>query len=34
VITDTPYIVPYQVREDTVEILRVFHGARKWAEKF
>jgi toxin ParE1/3/4 len=34
VVTGTPYIVPYQVREDTVEILRVFHGARKWAEKF
>jgi toxin ParE1/3/4 len=34
VITGTPYIVPYRVREDTVEILRVFQGARKWPEKF
>ena len=33
VVTGTPYIVPYRVREDTVEILRVFHGARKWPEK-
>jgi toxin ParE1/3/4 len=34
VITGTPYIVPYRVREDAVEILRVFHGARKWMQKF
>lgn len=30
VIADTPYIVPYRIRGLTVEILRVFHGARKW----
>jgi plasmid stabilization system protein ParE len=24
--------VPYRVREETVEILRVFHTARKWPE--
>jgi toxin ParE1/3/4 len=34
VITGTPYIIPYRVRGDTVEILRVFHAARKWPEKF
>ena len=34
VVTATPYIVPYRVRSDTVEILRVFHAARKWPEKF
>ncbi len=34
VITGTPYIVPYRVRTNTVEILRVFHAARKWPEKF
>ena len=26
----TPYIIPYRVREDRVEVLRVFHTARKW----
>ena len=31
-IAGTPYIVPYRVRRSTVEILRVFHGARKWAK--
>jgi toxin ParE1/3/4 len=33
IVTGTPYIVPYRVRDDTVEILRVFHGARRWPEK-
>ncbi len=31
VVTGTPYIVPYRVRGDAVEILRVFHTARKMA---
>jgi toxin ParE1/3/4 len=30
VITGTSYVVPYQVRGGSVEILRVFHAARKW----
>jgi toxin ParE1/3/4 len=30
VVAGTPYIVPYRVRGQTVEILRVFHAARKW----
>lgn len=30
VVPDTPYIIPYRVREGRVEILRVFHAARKW----
>ena len=34
VISGTPYIVPYRIRADTVEVLRVFHGARKWPAKF
>lgn len=34
VVPNTPYIVPYRVRKDTVEILRVFHEARKWPDKF
>jgi len=34
VINGTVYIVPYRVRDETVEILRVFHAARKWPEKF
>ena len=33
VVSGTPYIVPYRVRGDAVEILRVFHAARKWPDK-
>lgn len=29
VIERYPYIIPYRVRENTVEILRVFHTSRK-----
>ena len=34
VVPDTPYIVPYRVHTDTVEILRVFHGKRRWPPRF
>jgi toxin ParE1/3/4 len=34
VVGDTPYIVPYRVRANAVEILRVFHAARKWPTSF
>ena len=34
VVSGTPYIVPYRVRDNEVQILRVFHGARKWPSKF
>jgi toxin ParE1/3/4 len=34
VISGTPYIIPYRVRGDQIEILRVLHGARKWPLKF
>jgi toxin ParE1/3/4 len=33
IVSSTPYIVPYRVRGETVEVLQVFHGARKWLEK-
>jgi toxin ParE1/3/4 len=34
VVSDTPYIIPYRVRANAVEILRVFHAARKWPNRF
>jgi toxin ParE1/3/4 len=33
VVAETPYIIPYRVRGESVEILRVFHAARKWPGK-
>lgn len=34
VVSGTPYIVPYRVRGDTVELLLVFHAARKSPSQF
>ncbi len=34
VIPKTPYIVPYRVVGHTIQVLRVFHGARRWPEAF
>ncbi|MGO9267109.1 MAG: type II toxin-antitoxin system RelE/ParE family toxin [Candidatus Binataceae bacterium] len=33
VITGTPYIVPYRVRGETIELLRVYHAARQWPSR-
>lgn len=33
VVSGTPYIVPYRVRGNTVQVLRVLHTARKWPPK-
>jgi toxin ParE1/3/4 len=34
VIPRTPFIVPYRLQGDTIQVLRVFHGARRWPERF
>lgn len=34
VIADTPFIIPYRVLENTVQILRVLHGKREWPQRF
>lgn len=34
IVVDTPFIVPYRVRDAEVEILALFHGARQWPETF
>ena len=33
VIPKTPYVVPYRVRGATIEILRVYHSARRWPDR-
>lgn len=32
-IPDAPYIVPYRVRRDRLELIAVFHGHQKWPSK-
>lgn len=34
VISGLPYIVPYRVKDGAVEILRIYHAARKWPRHF
>jgi toxin ParE1/3/4 len=34
VIPKTPFVVPYRVRDNVLEILRVYHHARRWPEGF
>lgn len=34
VIRGTPYIVPYRITGQNIEILRVYHGARQWPDRF
>ena len=33
-IPDTTFIVPYRVHDRTIQVLRVFHTARRWPETF
>jgi toxin ParE1/3/4 len=30
IVGGTPWIIVYRVRADTIEIIRVLHGAQKW----
>jgi len=34
VIHGTPFIIPYRVVENTIQILRILYGKRKWPEGF
>ena len=34
VIPKTPFVVPYRVQAGKIQILRVYHGARRWPETF
>lgn len=34
VISKTPYLAPYQVSGEVLQILRVYHGSRQWPESF
>jgi len=34
VVRGTPFVVAYQLRKNVVEILAVWHTARKWPESF
>jgi len=33
VVPDTPYIIPYRVKEGRLELIAVFHGKQKWPKR-
>jgi toxin ParE1/3/4 len=33
VVPGTPYIIPYRVRRERLELMAVFHGRRRWPAK-
>ena len=33
IIPRSPYIVPYRLQRTTIQILRVYHGARRWPDR-
>ena len=33
VVSSTPYIVPYRVKNDVIEIITVLHGAQRWPDR-
>ena len=33
VISETPFIIPYRVADDSVQILRVLHAKKKWPNR-
>ena len=34
VIPRTPFVVPYRLKSDIIQILRVYHGAHRWPKSF
>jgi len=33
VVPGTPYVIPYRLRGDRLEVLAVFHGRQKWPKR-
>ena len=33
-ISGTPFIIPYRIKDNHIEILRIFHTSRKWPDEF
>ncbi len=33
VVSSLPYIIPYRVKDEVVQVLRVYHTSRKWPKR-
>lgn len=34
VVQGTPYIIPYRIHHEVVQLLRILHGAQRWPARF
>ncbi len=34
VVPGTSYVVPYRIKDEVVQVIRVYHSARRWPEQF
>jgi plasmid stabilization system protein ParE len=34
VVPETPYVIPYRVRGERLEIIALFHGRQRWPKRF
>ena len=34
VVSGTPFIVPYRIRQNDIEVITVLHAARQWPDRF
>ena len=34
IVARTPYLVPYRIRGELIEVLRVLHGRQRWPDAF
>lgn len=34
VVPKTPFVIPYRIRRDRLDLIAVFHGRQKWPSKF
>jgi toxin ParE1/3/4 len=34
IVNGTPFIIPYRIKNEEIQILRIFHSSRKWPDKF
>jgi toxin ParE1/3/4 len=33
VVPNTPFVIPYRVRQERLELIAVFHGRQKWPSR-
>lgn len=34
VVPGLPFLIPYRVKQGTIEIIRVYHASRRWPDRF